>query len=172
MKYCAKHILKGSLEEVLEIVMDRSRDPRVYPNITSLEQTKHHETDKEIFCEFVVRGDGDIPKSLRLLATPKLLTWVETGHWDKKRNSYSYVLRPHHFANIVRAGGMMRFTQLDGDAVLREFEAEMCIDIPFLGVLAAKTIASYQLDNYRREEMMFERYIEECRDRRNSLCSV
>lgn len=166
MKYGAKHILKGSIEEVIEIIMDRSRDPRVYPNITSVKQTKYRATSDEIFCEFVVRGDGDIPKPLRLLASSKLLTWLEIGHWDKAWNLYTYELRPNYFTNLVRARGSTRFTAISGNAVLREFEAEIWIDIPLLGELAAKTIAKFQLDNYDLEEKMFDRYIEEYREKR------
>jgi hypothetical protein len=170
MKYCAKHILKGSIEEVLEIVQDRSRDPRVYPNISSLEQTVSRETEDEIFCEYCVCGDGDIPKPLRRLASPRVLSWVEVGCWDKKLNSYSYELRPYRFAHLIRARGVIRFTPMPGDAVLRELDAELRIDIPLLGELAARTIVMYQLDNYRREEKAFHTYLEEHRVSKNCKC--
>ena len=168
MKYHARHVLKGTLEEVLEIVMDRSRDPRVYPNITSLRETRRHETDDELTCEYLVCGDGEIPAPLRLIANHNMFTWREHGCWDKKRNIYTYHLKPFYFKHLVHAHGAIKFTPMDGETVLREIDAEMRIDIPLLGGLAAKTIAGYQLDNYRREEKLFHKYLEEHRKKKGA----
>jgi hypothetical protein len=168
MKYHARHVLKGSLDEVLEILRDRTRDLMVYPNISRLAQKRWDESDADIHCEYVVCGDGEIPRPLRMICTPNMLSWREIGCWDKKNNRYTYKLRSFHLTHLVHAKGEFRFTPLGDDAVVRELDAEMRIDIPLLGGLAVRTIVAYQLDNYEREARQFDMYLEEHRKKKSA----
>ncbi|MEW6201818.1 MAG: DUF2505 family protein [bacterium] len=169
MRYTAKHLLNGTLEEAMMIAKDRTRDERVYPNITSLKQVKWDETDTDIHCEFITRGDGEIPKPLRKLITPKMVSWRETGHWDKKNNTYEYQVKTFYFSNIFQMRGKIRFIPQGNDKILRELEGEIKINLPLLGQLAEKTIVKYQIDNLDKEAKIFEKDLEELRKKRGKM---
>jgi len=166
MKYSVKHLLSGTLEEALTIAKDRTRDERVYPNITSLKQVKWEETDTDIYCEFITRGDGEIPKPLRKLITPKMVSWREIGHWDKKNNAYDYKVKTFYFTSVFNMSGKFRFIPQGNDKVLREMEGEIKINIPLLGQIAEKTIVKYQVENLDKEAKIFEKDLEELRKRK------
>lgn len=166
MKYSTKHLLTGTLDEALTIAKDRTRDVKVYPNITSLEQVKWVETNDGVDCEFITRGDGEIPKALQKLITPKMVSWREFGHWDKKTNTYDYTVKTFYFTNVFYMRGKFKFTPQGSDKVLRELEGEIRINIPILGEIAAKTIVKYQLENIDKEAKIFEKDLEELRKKK------
>ncbi|MFA6450076.1 MAG: hypothetical protein WCX65_11430 [bacterium] len=168
MRYKATHALKGTLDEVLEIVMDRSRDPEVYTNITSNRRTRWEECGDKIHCEYLVCGNGDIPKPLRLIAAPHMFTWRETGHWDMPGHAYHYRLKPFYFANIFKAWGIIRFSENGPESVIRELEGEVRIELPLVGPLASRTIVGYMLGNYEKEAHEFDKYLMRLRETRKS----
>lgn len=170
MKYKAKQTLKGTLDEVLEIVMDRSRDPDVYPNISSNRRTRWEECGDEIHCEYLVCGNGDIPKPLRFIAAPHMLSWREIGRWDMNSNTYQYHMKPFFFANLINAWGIIRLREDGPESVIRELEGEIRIDLPLVGPLASRTIVGYMLGNYEKEAREFDKYLKRLRETRNN-CS-
>lgn len=163
MKFKATHLLNGTLPEVLEIVMDRELDPKLYTNLKSVRCVKWHDAGDAIHCEYLVCGVGEIPAPLRIIASPHMLTWREIGCWDVATNTYRYVLRPHYFSSLVHAWGTFRFFEHGPAQVMREIEGEMRIDIPILGHLAAKTIIGYMLESFDNATCKFDNYLEELR---------
>lgn len=166
MRYHVSHTLKGSLDEVIAIISDRTRDPHVYPNISEIQQARWQECEDRILCEYIVRGDGEIPRPLRAICTPNMLAWREIGMWDRSNNTYYYKLKSFFLTNLVHAHGSIRYSQVDDECVMREVNAEMWIDIPLLGNLAARTVANYQMNNYEREARVFDVYLNDYRRRR------
>jgi hypothetical protein len=167
MKYKTRNELKGSLDEVLEILMDRSRDPEVYPNISNNRRTRWEKSENTIHCEYLVCGNGDIPKPLRMIAFPHMFTWREIGCWDMSCHVYNYQLKPFFFSDIVHAYGIIKLYEDGPERVVRELEGEIRIDLPLLGPLASKTIVEYMLGNYEKEAREFEIYIRKHRDQKN-----
>lgn len=163
MKYKARNILSGTLQEVLAIAIDRSRDHEKYPNISSCKETRREEAGELLHCEYLLCGNGDIPEPLRPIALPHLLTWREIGCWDTIGNSYSYTLKPLHFAHLVKASGSIKLIDAGGGKVVRELEGEINIALPILGELAARTIIGYMLGNYEKEAKEFDKYLEDHR---------
>lgn len=163
MKYSTEHLLNGTLEEVLSIAQDRTRDERVYPNITSLKQEKWDETDTEIVCQFLTRGDGEIPKALQKLIQPKMVSWREFGRWDKKNNVYDYYVKTFYFTNLFTMNGKFSFIPKSSDTVLRRLDGEIKINLPILGELAAKTIVKFQIENIDKEAKVFAQDLETLR---------
>ena len=168
MKYKARNILDGSLQEVLAIAMDRSRDHEKYPNISSCRETRREEKGELIHCEYLLCGNGDIPEPLRPIALPHLLTWREIGCWDTSNNCYSYKLKPLHFSHLVNAWGTIKLIGGEDGKVVRELEGEINIALPVLGNLAARTIIGYMLGNYEKEAKEFDRYLHAHRQGRGS----
>lgn len=155
MKYTGKYRLYGTLEEVLESAKRRSDSARVHPNIKSLKQLKWEESDTEIHCEFIARGDAEIPDPVRRLISPRMLSWREIGRWDKVRNIYEYFVRTYHFSKYFHMSGRFQFTEHSERLVVCDLEGDICVDIPVFSSLIERTVVRYQLDNIRREIEIF-----------------
>ena len=74
MKYSKEHLIEGPMEMVIEVGLDRTRDVKVYPNITRT-TVKSREVKGDII-EVVVEtlANGDIPPALRKVLSEKMLT--------------------------------------------------------------------------------------------------
>lgn len=156
LDYETRFTFDGSLEEVLTLAKDRTKDTRVYPNITSVKQVLWEETDSHIHVEFIVRGDGEIPEPLRNFISERMLSWREIGTWNKRTNTYQYKVRTFYFSSLFHMTGTLTFSPLCDDCVEMVLRGCIRVDVPVFGAIAEKTIVRYQLANLEKEVEAFQ----------------
>lgn len=148
MKYTVEDVLDGPLDKIVKICLDRSRDTKVYSNITKCTVLKSEDKDGKRFVTVETVANGDIPPKLRHLINPKMLTWTEEGVFDFKTNEYKYKVRTHFFTNVCGISGHFKYKEKDGKTV-RTLDGEVKINIPILGMIAEKKIVEVQKDNLK-----------------------
>lgn len=147
MKYTKEDVFDAPFDKVVEICLDRSRDVDTYPNVTKT-TVKKRETQGHI-TKLVVEtvANGDIPKALRKVILPKMLTWMEYGTWDDKEKTYEYKVKTHYFSNITNVGGKFFYTEPEPGKCKRRLEGYVEINLPVLGKIAEKKISEVQMEN-------------------------
>ena len=147
MKYTKEDVFDGPFDKVVEICLDRSRDVDVYPNVTKC-TVKKRQTEGRI-TKLVVEtvANGDIPKALRKVISPKMLTWIEYGTWDDKEKTYEYRVKTHYFSNITKVGGKFFYSEPEPGKTKRRLEGYVEINMPVLGKIAEKKISEVQKEN-------------------------
>lgn len=161
MKYSQDDLLDGPLDLVVELCLDRSRDTKVYPNVTKC-TVKSRETKDDIMKVVVETvANGDIPPALRKLITPKMLTWVEYGIWNAKEKTYEYKVKTHYFSNITSIGGKFKYTEPEPGKTLRHLDAYLDVNMPVLGKIAEKKIAEVQKENLKKDITALKKEIQE-----------
>ena len=147
MKYTQEDIFDGPMESVVAICLDRSRDVKVYPNITKTtvksKETKGHIT--KIVVETV--ANGDIPPALRKIISPKMLTWIEYGIWDDKEKTYEYKVKTLYFSNITNVGGKFFYTEPEAGKCKRRLEGYVEVNMPLLGKIVEKKVSEVHKEN-------------------------
>ena len=151
MKYSIEHIIEGPIDMVVEVGLDRSRDVKVYPNITRTE-VKSREIKGDIM-EVVVEtlANGDIPPALRKVISEKMLTWTEYGRMDMKNKVYDYKVKTFFFSEICKIGGRISYSEPEPGKTLRRLDAYIEIKMPLIGSLAEKKISETQLENLDKD---------------------
>ena len=147
MKYSKDHTFEGDFDKIIAICLDRSRDVRVYPNVTKT-TVKSRETQGHI-TKVVVEtlANGDIPPALRKIISPKMLTWTEYGVWDDENKTYEYKVKTFYFSNITKIGGKFTYTQPQPGKVSRHLDAYIEVNMPILGQIVEKKVAQVQIEN-------------------------
>jgi hypothetical protein len=147
MKYSKEHLIEGPMDMVIEVGLDRSRDIKVYPNVTKT-TVKSKEIKGDIM-EVVVEtvANGDIPPILRKVISPKMLTWTEYGKFNSKTKVYEYKVKTFYFSNITKISGVITYSEPSPGKTLRRIDAELVINMPIFGAIAEKIIAKTQLEN-------------------------
>ncbi len=159
MKYSTRHVIEGPIADVITVGLDRSRDIKVYPNVTSCIVKKSEKKGNKLFVEIESVGNGDIPEKLRGLINPKMLTWIEKGEFDHDKAEYAYTVRTFYFSNLFVMKGLIKYFKEGEDKTVRTLDGEIKINIPILGAIAEKKIveiqkANLELDiNSMREEV-------------------
>ncbi len=148
MKYHAKDIIDGPLDKVVEICLDRSRDVRVYTNVTKTKVVKSERKGNKLRVVVETLANGDIPPKLRKLLSPKMLTWTEEGEFDFDKYEYKYRVKTHYFSDLTKITGHFKYYEEDGKTV-RELDGEIKIKIPILGRIAEKKIVEVQKENLK-----------------------
>ena len=147
MKYSQDDLIEGPFDMVVELCLDRTRDIHVYPNVTKCtvkkRETKGHIT--KVVVETV--ANGDIPKPLRKIILPKMLTWIEYGTWDDEAKTYEYKVKTHYFSNITNIGGTFTYSEPEPGKTLRSLQAYIEVKMPVVGKIAEKKISEVQKEN-------------------------
>lgn len=146
MKYNCRHVIDGPVELVEKVGLDRSRDVKVYPNVTSCKVVKEETKGSKRFVKVESVGNGDIPPRVRNLITPKMLTWIETGEYDFDKKEYRYTVRPFFFANVFSMKGHIKYIK-EGEKTIRTLDGDIEIKIPILGAIVEKKIVEVQKAN-------------------------
>ncbi|HOO57398.1 MAG TPA: DUF2505 family protein [bacterium] len=147
MKYKVRHVIEGTIQEVFEVGMDRSRDVRVYSNVTKSTVKKREQKGDIINIVVETIANGDIPPKLRKLISPKMLTWTETGKYDLSKNTYDYSVKTFYFTNVFSLTGHFEFEEDGKGNTIRTLDGEIKINIPILGQIAEKKIVEIQKEN-------------------------
>jgi hypothetical protein len=147
MNYSKEHLIEGPMDMVIEVGLDRSRDVKVYPNVTKT-TVKSKETNGHI-TKIVVEtlANGDIPPALRKIILPKMLTWTEYGTWDAEKKVYEYKVKTFFFSNITNIWGRISYKEPEPGKTLRRIEAGIEIKMPILGQIVEKKVSEVQLAN-------------------------
>ncbi|MFA6451683.1 MAG: hypothetical protein WCX65_19585 [bacterium] len=147
MKYNTRHVIEGAIADVITVGLDRSRDVKVYPNVTSCKVKKSEKKGNKLCVEIETVANGDIPPNLRNLINPKMLTWIETGEFDFDKNEYFYTVRTFYFSNVTKISGLIKYFKEGEDKTIRTLDGEIKINIPILGAIAEKKIVEIQKAN-------------------------
>lgn len=147
MKYTSRQLIEGPIELVEAVGLDRSRDVKVYPNVTSCKMLKEERKGSKRYVKVETVANGDIPPKLRKLVSPKMLTWIEYGEYDFDTKVYKYRVKPFYFSNIVKVSGVIKYIKKGEDKTLRTLDAEVRINLPVLGAIAERKIAEIQKAN-------------------------
>jgi hypothetical protein len=147
MKYSTRHVIDGTIDDVVLVGLDRSRDVKVYPNVTSCKVVSSEKRGNKLYVKVESIGNGDIPPRLRTLLSPKMLTWIETGEYDYDKKEYKYTVRTFFFANLFGMTGTIRYFKEGEDKTVRTLDGEIKINIPILGAIAEKKIVEIQKVN-------------------------
>lgn len=147
MKYTSSQIIEGPIELVEAVGLDRSRDVKVYPNVTSCKVVKERREGSKRYVTVETVGNGDIPPKLRKLISPKMLTWIEEAEYDFDTKVYKYRVRTFYFSNITKVSGVIKYIKKGENKTLRTLDAEVKIKLPILGPIAEKKIAEIQKAN-------------------------
>ncbi len=147
MKYNARHVIEGPIQDVIAVGLDRSRDVKVYPNVTSCKVRKSEKRGNKLFVEIETVANGDIPEKLRGLINPKMLTWIETGEFNFDKNEYFYSVKTFYFSNVFKCTGLISYFKEGEDKTVRTLDGEIKINIPILGAIAEKKIVEIQKAN-------------------------
>lgn len=147
MKYSTRHVIEGTIDDVVTVGLDRSRDVKVYPNVTSCKVVKSERKGNKLYVKVESVGNGDIPPRLRSLISPKMLTWIETGEFDFDNKEYKYSVRPFYFSSVFNMTGVIRYFKEGEDKTVRTLDGEIKINVPILGWIAEKKIVEIQKVN-------------------------
>jgi hypothetical protein len=147
MKYSARHVIEGPLADIETVGLDRTRDVKVYPNVTSCTVKKREQRGNKLFVEIESVGNGDIPEKLRHLINPKMLTWIEKGEYDYDKKEYFYTVRTFYFTNLVKITGLIKYLKDGEEKTIRTLDGEIKINIPIFGAIAEKKIVEIQKAN-------------------------
>jgi len=151
MKYSKEHLIEGPMEMVIEVGLDRTRDVKVYPNITRT-TVKSREVKGDII-EVVVEtlANGDIPPALRKVLSEKMLTWTEYGRMDMKNKFYEYKVKPFYFSEMCKISGKISYREPEPGKTIRRIDANVEIKLPIIGGIAEKKISEVQLENLDKD---------------------
>ncbi|HOC94127.1 MAG TPA: DUF2505 family protein [bacterium] len=147
MKYNTRHVIEGPLEAVEKVGLDRSRDVKVYPNVTktTVKKREHKGSKMTVVVETV--ANGDIPPNLRKLISPNMLTWTEYGEHDFDTHTYKYEVKTFYFSNVFKMSGVIKYFKDGEDKTVRTLDGDIQIKIPLLGAIAEKKIVEVQKQN-------------------------
>lgn len=148
MKYFVEDVFDAPLKDVIEICLDRSRDTKVYPNVTKSEVKKRETRGSKMYVTVETLANGDIPPKLRKLVHPHMLTWTEEGIFDYDKNTYDYKVRTHFFSNLTSIKGHFDYSERDGKTV-RKLEGEIKVNLPLLGQIVEAKVVEVQKANLR-----------------------
>ncbi|HOX29079.1 MAG TPA: hypothetical protein PLQ76_08015 [bacterium] len=168
MKYSTRHVIDGKIEDVVLVGLDRSRDVKVYPNVTSCNVVKSEKKGNKLFVRVESVGNGDIPPNLRSLINPKMLTWIENGEFDYDTNEYVYTVKPFYFANVFSMKGLIKYLKDGEDKTIRTLDGELNIKIPLLGAIAEKKIVEIQKANLELDVKNMRDEVKELQKKRGS----
>ncbi len=161
MKYEVTNIIEGPIATVVEITRDRSRDVKVYPNITETIVIKSEEDGTKVHEIVKSVGNGDIPPALRKILTPDLLAWIEDGTYDYATNYYTYTIKHAKFAAVFTMTGSVQFTALSDTRTQRVLKGDIRVNIPIVGSIAEKKIVEIQKENLDLESKILQKDVAE-----------
>jgi len=164
VKYEIYHEIGANIDDLVKLTqMREERDPKVYPNVTSVKLVKEERKGNKYITVLETCANGDIPPKLRKLIRPEMLSWHEYGEFDFDKNEYRYKVKTFYLSNVFSMHGRVQWTKIDENRTGRRMNVEIDIKIPILGKIAEKKISETQIENLNLDPGRMPQEVEEAR---------
>jgi hypothetical protein len=140
-------------------------DPALYailPATTKLarpELVSHTTEGERIVLEVRYRLVAELPSAARAILDPARLTWIERSTHDLATRTTTFVLRPDHYPDRLRAEGSLRVEPVDGGGSRRTLTGELKVRAPLVGGSVERTLVGDLQDHLLGEAPTVDAYL-------------
>ena len=117
------------------------------PNVTDVELTEKREEGDRVFATVRYCAHSRIPRVVRHLITPDMLTWLSFAEWDRRNRVYSFDTKTKYFTKKVKCRGDNYFTGNGSGKTLHTLDMRIEIKIPVFGLIVEKEAARILMHN-------------------------
>lgn len=88
------------------------------------------------------RFNGEVNAAVRRVVDPERLTWVEESTLDRSTHVTTWRIVPDHYGGMIRCAGTFRLEPAGGAGTRRIAEADIKVNVPFVGGKVERAIVS------------------------------
>ncbi|QXC62523.1 DUF2505 domain-containing protein [Aquihabitans sp. G128] len=128
-------------------VIDAYADPELYPTLVGLpklgglEVLSSERTADSATLRIRFRFTGHLPGAVTAVIDADKLTWVQETSHDLGSGSTTFVLKPDHYPDRLKASGTFRVVA-DGDGARRTVTGDLKVRAPLVGGKVEQAIVS------------------------------
>lgn len=161
MKFRIIHHFNVNTETFELLTQDSDMDEyiRQLPNLSEREELEKHEDERFVRIRARNFAVGFIPKEIRHVVKPHMLSWLEDTVYDKRRHVIDWKITPHFFSSVFSSGGTYKYIDETPERMRREIDGDLTIRIPIVGPLLEKTIVKELKKNMEVEFNLTQRII-------------
>lgn len=140
-------------------------DPAFYatlgalPNISAPEVRSFHAGDGQVRMVLGYHFSGTISGPARRVLDPAKIAWEQRSVTVEALRRTEVTMVPANYASLLSFSGWYRLDPVDGAHCNQHFEAELKVNLPLLGSLAEKAIASGARENLTATARLIEQFV-------------
>ena len=129
------------------------------PNLAEREDLECKEDERYVRTRVRVFAVGFIPREVRHLLKPKMLTWIEESVYDKLNHTFDWKIIPYYFSEIVDCRGTYKYIDESPTRMRRELDGVLNISVPVLGPMGEQYIIKLLKKNFEAEYKVTTNYL-------------
>ena len=168
-KFSFNHDYDIDAQSWIDIVFEPNQDAEdallELENVKERHEFWREEDDRFVHIKVRYSAMGMIPRPVRHILKPDMLTWIEESSYDKQGRFWTWNIVPHFFRDRITCKGKMSIVETGPEACRRETRGFIDIRIPVVGDLAESVIIDHLKKNMAQEYGMFCKTMKGRRDR-------
>lgn len=130
------------------------------PNLAEREELERIEDERYVRTKVRNFAVGFIPREVRHLLKPEMLSWIEESVFDKHCHNFKWKITPHYFSNVFKCFGTYTYTDETPARMRREIIGTLSISVPIFGAMIEKYIIAELRKNFEAEYKLTKGFIE------------
>ena len=103
---------------------------------------------------------GEVNAAVRKVVDPKRLTWVEESELDRQTHRTTWRIVPDHYGSMIRGHGTFSLSEVSAARTRRVTEAELRVNVPFVGGKVERAIVSGLKEHAAAEESVLSQWLQ------------
>ncbi|MEW6202300.1 MAG: DUF2505 family protein [bacterium] len=161
MRFKLVHYFNVNTETFQRLTSDKNLQEYIdaLPNLAGREDLERWEDERYAHARIRVLAVGLIPKEVRHILKPKMLTWIEESVYDKLNHTFEWKIIPYYFRQYVECRGTYKYIDEGNSRMRREIEGMLNISAPVFGRLIEQYIIQHLKKNFDAEYRVTSNYI-------------
>lgn len=161
MKFKIVHHFDVNTEDFEELTQDADLQEYIntLPNLAEREELERVEDERYVRTKVRNFAVGFIPREVRHMLKPHMLSWVEESVYDKQLHKFDWKITPHFFRNLFKCFGTYKYIDESPTRMRREIIGNITVSVPVLGKVAEKYIVTELRKNFEAEYKLTADYI-------------
>lgn len=102
---------------------------------------------------------GEVSAAVRRVVDPARLSWVEESTLDRRTHQTVWRIAPDHYKHLLRCWGTFALEEAGAERTGRVCEAEIKVNVPFLGAKVEQAIVSGLREHAALEEVVLSNWL-------------
>ncbi|MFH1537686.1 MAG: DUF2505 family protein [bacterium] len=161
MKFKIVHYFDVNTEAFEELTQDADLQEYIntLPNLAEREELERVEDDRYVRTKVRNFAVGFIPREVRHMLKPHMLSWIEESVYDKQLHKFRWKITPHFFSNVFKCYGTYTYHDESPTRMRREIIGTLTVSVPVLGGMIEKYIIGELRKNFEAEYKLTKDFI-------------
>ncbi|MEW5947258.1 MAG: DUF2505 family protein [bacterium] len=161
MKFKLTHHFDVNTEKFEKLTTDTNLQDYIdtLPNLKEREDLEVIEDERYVRRKVRNFAIGVIPKEIRHVLKPRMLSWIEESVYDKLKHEFEWKITPYYFRDVFKCSGTYKYIDESDSRMRREIEGDLTISVPVIGPIAERYIIRELRKNFEAEYRFTANYI-------------